>query len=55
MLDPAEESEELLVPVAWHAFVENLTCGDVQRSEQGGGAVTLVIVRHRASPSLFQG
>ena len=54
-LDLAQKSEKLLVSVAWHAFVENLARGDVQRSEQGGGAVTLVVVRHGSSPSLLQG
>ncbi len=53
-LDFAQKSEKLLVPVAWHAFVEHFTCGDVQGSEQGRRAVTLVVMRHSSSPPLLQ-
>src|SRR5262245_29740589 len=53
-LDGVEETNELLVPVALHAAADNLAVEHVERREQGGGAVALVIVRHGASPTLLQ-
>ncbi len=45
LLDLAEESQELLVPVAGPALGQNLTGGNVQGGEQSGGAVTDVVSR----------
>ncbi len=44
LLDLAQEAQELLVPVAGPALGQNLTGGDVQSGEQGGGAVADVVV-----------
>ena len=43
-LDVAEKVEELLVPVAFFALSHDLSGGEVEGGEQGGGAVTDVIV-----------
>ena len=45
-LDGVEEADELLVPVALHVAADDGAVEDVERGEQGGGAVPLVIVRH---------
>ena len=45
LLDLAEEAEELLVPVARPALGQHLPRGNVQSSEQGGGAMADVVVR----------
>ncbi len=42
--DQAEESQELLVPVARVARIGDLAGGDLQRGEQRGGAVPDVVV-----------
>ena len=49
-LDRVEEAEELLVPVALHALADHRAVEHVERGEQGGGAVALVVVGH-ASPA----
>ena len=38
------EGQELLVAVPWLARVEDLARGDLQRGEQGGGGVALVVI-----------
>src|SRR5437763_7538486 len=53
-LDGVKEANELLVPVALHAAADHLSVEHVERREQGGGAIALVIVRHGASPALLQ-
>ena len=47
-LDGVEEAEELLVPVARHALADHRAVEDVERGEQGGGAMALVVVGHGA-------
>ena len=44
-LDLTEESQEFLMPMARHAFVEDLASGHVQSSEEGRGTVTFVVMR----------
>ena len=52
-LDGIQESDELLVPVTLHAASDHLAIEHVERGEQCGGAVPLVIMGHRpAAPRL---
>src|SRR4029453_3272774 len=44
-LDRVQEADELLVAVARHAAADHPAVEDVERGEQGGGAVALVVVR----------
>src|SRR6266853_1989357 len=46
-LDGIEKADEFLVPVALHAASDHLAVKDIESSEQGGGAMALVIVGHR--------
>jgi hypothetical protein len=46
-LDRVEKADELLVPMALHVAADDSAIEDVKGSEQRGGSVTLVIVRHR--------
>ena len=46
-VDGLEEGQELLVAVSRQALADDLAGEHVQRCEQGGGAVTLVVVGHR--------
>ena len=48
-LDGVEKADEFLMPVALHAAPDDLAFEDIEGGEQGGGAVALVIVRHRAA------
>ncbi len=43
------------MPVARHTFMDDLARGHVQSREQGRGAVTLVVMRHRAGTPFLQG
>ncbi len=45
-IDGIEEADELLVTVALHAAANHGALEHVERGEQGGGAVALVVVRH---------
>ena len=54
-VDPAEEGQELLGAVAWHAVADDQARLDVQRGEERGGAMALVIMGHRRRPSLLEG
>ncbi len=54
-LDRVEEADELLMAVALHVAADHRAVEHVERSEQRGGAVALVIVRHRSAAPLFQG
>src|SRR5436853_4075610 len=49
-LNGVQETDELLVPVTLHAAPNDLAVEHVERGEQGGGAVALVVMRHRAGP-----
>ena len=40
----AEEDQELLVPVPWSCKAGDLAGGDLERGEQGGGAVPHVVM-----------
>jgi hypothetical protein len=44
-LDVTQESEELLVPMAWLALREHLAIDYIQGSKQGGCTVTVVVMR----------
>src|SRR5919106_481792 len=46
--DRVQEADELLVAVARHAAADHRAVEHVERGEQGGGAVALVIVGHGA-------
>ena len=46
-LDGVEEADELLMAVALHVAADDGAVEDVEGREQRGGAVTLVVVRHR--------
>ena len=48
-LDGVQEADELLVPVALHAAADHGPVEDVERREQGRGAVALVGVGERPS------
>src|SRR5256714_7872332 len=50
-LDGIQEPDELLMPVTLHAASDHLAVEDVERGEQRGGAVPLVIMRHRPPAS----
>jgi hypothetical protein len=40
-LDGVEEADELLMPMAWHTAADHLAIEDIERGEQGRGAVAL--------------
>jgi hypothetical protein len=52
-LEGVQEADELLMPMAWHTTADDLAIQDVERGEQGGSAVALVVVGHGARPSLL--
>ena len=52
-LDSVEEANGLLVPVSLHAAADDRAIQDVQRGEQRGGAVPLVVMGHCAGASLL--
>src|SRR5438874_6148859 len=54
-LNGVQETDELLVPVTLHAAPNDLAVEHVERGEQGGGAVALVVMRHRAGPPFLIG
>ena len=54
-LDVAQELEELLVTMTGLALGHHFPGGDIQRREEGGGAVPLVVVRHPFHVSQSQG
>ena len=54
-LDTADEAEELLMAVPGETLVNDLAGGHVECSEEGRGAVPLVVVSHRPGASLLQG
>src|SRR4051794_26915569 len=49
--EAVEEPQELLVPVALHALAGHRAVQDIERGEQGGGAVADVVVGERAGPT----
>ena len=54
-LDRVQEAHELLMAVALHVAADHRPVEDVERSEQGRGAVALVVVRHGAGRPFFSG
>jgi hypothetical protein len=52
-INPAQKGQPLLVSVAWHAGTDDLTIGDIESSEQGCGAIALVVVSHGATSTFF--
>jgi hypothetical protein len=54
-LDGIEEADELLMPVALHAAADHHAFQDVQRREQRGGAVALVVMGQGAGAALLHG
>ena len=51
--DRLEEADELLMAVALHALADHGAVEHVERGEQGGGAVALVVVGHGAAAALL--
>ena len=49
-----EEPDKFLMPVARHAIADHLAVEHAQGREQGGGAVTLIIVSHRSAAALLE-
>lgn len=52
-VDLVEKADELLVAVLVHALTNHPAVEHVERGEQGGGAVALVIVGHGSGPTLL--
>ena len=52
-LDRIEEADVFLVPVFLHALADNFAIQHVKGGEQGGGAMPLIVVRHRAAAPLL--
>ena len=52
--DGVEEADELLMPVALHAASDDAAFEHVQRGEQRGGAVPLVVMGQGAASPLLQ-
>src|SRR5258707_595430 len=51
-LDEVQKADELLMTMAFHALSNNLAFKDIERREQGGNAIALVIMGHGASAAL---
>lgn len=49
-----EEADELLMPVALHVLPEHLASQDIERGEQRGRSVALVVVGHSGATPLLQ-
>ena len=54
-VDAAQKAQELPGAVAWHAFPDDQARLDVQRGEECGGAVALVVVGHGGGAPLLEG
>ena len=52
-VDGVEEADELLVAMAGHVTADDGAVEHVERGEERGGAVALVVVGHGAEPSLL--
>src|SRR6202041_117696 len=55
VVDQLEKAQEFAMTMARHASPDNLAVHHVQRRKQGGGAVGLVVVGHRAGTPLLGG
>src|ERR1039457_5227527 len=53
LIDHTQKPQPLLMAVLLLTESEDLAIGDIQRSEQGGCAVALVIVRHGGASALL--
>src|SRR5438132_13704806 len=53
-LERVQEGHELLMAVALHVAADDGPVEDVERSDQGRGAMALVVVRDGAEPALLQ-
>ena len=54
-LNLVQEADELLMPVTLHAAADDRSIQDVERGEQGGRAVALVVVGHGSGAPLLHG
>src|SRR6516164_7364331 len=52
-VDNGQEADELLMAMMPHTLADNLALKHIERGEQSGDAVTLVVVGHGTSPTLF--
>ena len=52
-VDNGKEADELLMAMMLHTLANDLALKHIERGEQSGDAVTLVVVGHGASPTLF--
>ena len=52
-VDNGKEADELLMAMMLHTLADDLALKHIERGEQSGDAVTLVVVGHGASPTLF--
>ena len=48
-----EETDKLLMSMAWHAVTDNLAVEHTEGGEQGGRAIALVIVGHGAATTFL--
>src|SRR3546814_1556173 len=53
-LDGVQEADELLMAVALHVAADDGSIEDVQGGEEGGRAMPLIVVGHRAGAPLLQ-
>ncbi len=53
-VDPVEETDKFLMPVAWHTVTDHLAVEHAERRKQGGRAVALVVVGHGPQAALLQ-
>ena len=53
VVDGVQKADEPLVPMLLHVAPDYGSIEDVERSEQGGGAVALLITRHCAEPAFL--
>ena len=52
-LDDVQKADELLMAMALHALADNLALKDIERREQGGDTMALVVMGHGASAPLL--
>lgn len=53
-VDAAQKAEELSGPLAWHTFPDDQARLDVQRGDERGCVMALVVVGHRSHPPLLE-
>jgi hypothetical protein len=54
LIDHAQKPQPLLMTVFLLAQAKDLAAGDIQRSEQGGCAVALVVMGHRLAAAFLE-